>query len=154
PKIPLTPEELHQKAALLDQMEALTGEVTTRADQIRDAQKSLALILDLSEKHNKHALCQQLKKAQADLVKLIESITGPQGLQGIYRDNESIGSLLQTPARLLQGLLFAPSPAQASAIQNTQHAVQVKLEAIDAYFEEPWQNLKMAIDQADLSIIE
>ena len=154
PKIPLTTEELHQKAALLDQMEALTGDVTTRADQIRDAQKSLALILDLSEKHNKHALCHQLKKAQADLEKLMESITGPQGLQGIYRDNESIGSLLRTPARLLQGLLFAPSPAQASAIQNTQHAVQVKLEAIDAYFEEPWQNLKMAIDQADLSIIE
>ena len=154
PKIPLTQNQLAQKAELLDDFAALTAEVTERADRIRQAQKDLQRVQDLAKEHEHEELIKQGKVHQKGLMELMEMITGPQDMQGIYRDPDALTSMLSTPGRLLQGMLFEPTPAQRAAIDNAREEIMPKLTAIDAYFSGPWAELKEAVAEANLSMMK
>lgn len=154
PKIPLTQNQLAQKAELLDDFTALTAEVTERADRLRQAQKDLKRVQDLAKDHEHEVLLSQGKAHQKELKKLMEVITGPQDVQGIYRDSEALTSILSTPGRLLQGMLFEPTPAQRAALDNARQEIMPRLMAIDGYFSGPWAELKAKVREADLSVME
>ena len=154
PKIPLTQNQLAQKAELLDDFAALTAKVTERADRIRQAQSDLERVQNLAKAHEHEELMKQGEVHQKELEKLMEIITGPQDVQGIYRDPEALTSILSTPDRLLQGMLFAPTPSQRIAIDNAQDEIMPKLKTIDAYFSGPWAGLKEKVAQANLSVMK
>jgi len=154
PNIPLTDEELEEKAQLLDDYAALTEEVTERVDRIRQAQEDLERVRALAKTHEHEELIKQGKAHQKELDELMVMVRGPEDMQGIYRDEDAMTSILSTPSRLLQGLLFGPSPAQEAAIANTRKELEPKLKAIDAYFEGPWSELKEMVKAANLSLIK
>lgn len=156
PKIPMSIEQMQEKAAAIDRFEGMVEKLTHEVDNLRSYQKSIALIKErISEMEENEALknLQSFSDSTHKAIKTImDKINTPEEIQGIYRNPEILSVELSAMRRALQNTWFEYTPSQEHQLNYTAERINAVMEQIKNFKTGHWKEYKKAVMENNVTI--
>ncbi len=154
PRLNISPDDMEALQAMQFQHMDNIALVTEAMDQLRNAEKSIKLILEHipAEDSSYDELDSTCKAMQDTLKHLMQLVTGDQDKQGIIRDPEAIMTQIsQTNSYIMYGTREAPGSLHDEIMEQTEEAIEVFLGKINTFFKDDWSSFKKTVINANLS---
>ena len=155
PRLEISQEEMIAKAALIDRHYDNVAAVTKQVDRLRDASETLVNLKKLmKDKEEMKPLLEQADSLQAKIDGVLSVVLPDEDIQGIYRDDDLLQTILSTTGRYLQTVYFPLTPTQEYRVDYAEEQAGPVLEKIDAFFKEDWANFREMVDQLEINLLQ
>ena len=138
---------------LLMKFEKQIMKATKTADKVRDAQK-IAKQIGHNISDLKGDELKELKDLQKSVTKKLTSfieLLNPKPVQGIYRDQNLMPSLLRMASRAIGSSIDKPGLREEIAIGKAQDSINKFVADVTKFFEEDWTNYQNLIKEKDIN---
>ncbi len=155
PNIPSTQAEMIAKATLIDDYNAYVEGITATVDVLRDAEASVDFVTkrlnDIEDKNAHKELREQSKQIKDQIKELMGLVTETEEVQGIYRNDKLLGSILRQGAS--NDVIYPVTPAQEQRIAIAKREAKPIVDKIDAFLKKDWEAYKQAVEKAKVSLL-
>ncbi|HSD64891.1 MAG TPA: hypothetical protein VLB50_13900, partial [Ignavibacteriaceae bacterium] len=156
PRFNLSVDNLKARSDYLDKILAKVEIATRAADRIREAEKTIDIIISrIKEKSGKQidSLNKLNKSVKDSLKNLMELINQPE-VQGIRDNPNTLGNRLNTVYEYINSSFDAPGKTADEALQLADEKLASTIKRINNFFDTVWKNYENSVDNAGVSIFE
>ncbi|MCB0492595.1 MAG: hypothetical protein KDC93_09275 [Cyclobacteriaceae bacterium] len=156
PNIPMTVNELNEKAALIDRFNSIAESATAKTDRLNDSKETVDLILSQlkSQQNTNTSLKQQADSVKSKISKLLLRINPREDIQGFSDDPNLVSEQLSTSRRFLQDTAYPVTETQKRALAVTERNIKPIMDDVEAFFSKDWEAFKKAVNDANFSLFK
>ncbi len=156
PRIEIDPSELQTQFNIIEKFEKMVKLSTQAADRLREADKIVKHLGNLSKKQDKSD--KAFEDAQIKIKKQLKTLHDlyypDKSIQGIFRSSDFINDELQNASYRLALIKGKPYQTQKGIFKNVENKVKAGLEKVNTFFENDWKTYKEKVDKLGLILIQ
>ncbi|GAB4476718.1 MAG: hypothetical protein OHK0057_25710 [Thermoflexibacter sp.] len=156
PRLPTTEADLQVKESMIQAMYQKVSIVTEAMDRLREAKQTVGMVnrqLGDSEEQKIKDAKKASKEVETNLQKLIESVSGKDDVQGIFRSPTILSAKLQSAMGYLRGS-YKPTPTAQLVMKQTEEDIAQFLKEVNTFFDSDWKKYQQAVENASPKIFK
>jgi photosystem II stability/assembly factor-like uncharacterized protein len=156
PRLPVSEADLQAKESMIKAMYQKVSVLTEAMDRLREAKQTMGMVsrqLGDSEEPKVKEAKKIGKEVEANLQKLIESVTGKDDVQGIFRNPNILSAKLQSAMGYLRGS-NKPTPTAQLVMKQAEEDMALFLKEVNTFFDSDWKKYQQAVEGASPKIFK
>ncbi len=153
PRLNVVADNLLEREKLYNEIIPKIESVTKAMERLDESDKTLTLVEEKTKDKNNSEL-KKLNKALKDSIKALREIVSSPQVQGLYSNDELLGSKLRRAYGSIIGYWDKPGETEKIALDAFEKSYQSFIKKVNAFYDKDWKLYKEAVDKNNIMLIE